>query len=304
MQQEEKIGMHDKQRDKGHCLVPGFASETWNEIEKASLILGLYIFGKNLVQVKRFIGNKKMGDILSFYYGKFYKSDKYQRQSGRREMRSRKCIYEQKIFSVPRQQELLSRLLPNVSENATGSLGLKALIEGVGVGKGKEDLTGLTAESMKLSKARTSDLFWEAVWPRLLARGWHFEQPDSHNYAVASKHSLVFLVHGVKKFSRKLVMGNHYFDSVSDVLGKVAYDPELVELETNAGNDCTSKDENGWIKETKLDHENSPDQPRHCYLKVKTPNRSTDVMKFTIVDTSLANEKMTKERRRNRASST
>ncbi|KAK7323774.1 hypothetical protein VNO77_27265 [Canavalia gladiata] len=329
MQQEAKIRMHDKQRDKGHCPVLGFASETWNEIEEASLILGLYIFGKNLVQVKRFIGNKKMGDILSFYYGKFYKSEKYQRRSGRREMRSRKCIYGQKVFTVPRQQELLSRLLPNVSEEChsklleesktfvegkmllkdyictlKASLGLKALIEGVGVSKGKEYLTGLTADSMKLSKARTSDLFWEAVWPRLLARGWHFEQSDSHNYVVASKHSLVFLVPGVKKFCRKLVMGNHYFDSVSDVLGKVASDLELVEVETNAGNDYTSKDENGWIKETKLDHENSPDQPRHCYLKVKTPNRSTDVMKFTIVDTSLANEKMTKERRRNKASST
>ncbi|KAK7363595.1 hypothetical protein VNO77_05743 [Canavalia gladiata] len=355
MQQEAKIGMHDKQRDKGHCLVPGSASETWNEIEEASLILGLCIFGKNLVQVKRFIGNKKMGDILSFYYGKFYKSDKYQRWSGCRKMRSRKCIYGPKIFTGPRQQELLSRLLPNVSEECyskllevsktfvegkmlledyvctlKASVGLKALIEGVGVGKGKEDLTGLTADSMKssqalpvrqeipigkacsmltpseiisfltgdfrLSKARTSDLFWEAVWPRLLARGWHSEQPDSHNYAVASKHSLVFLVPGVKKFSRKLVKGNHYFDSVSDVLGKVASDPELIELETNADNDCTSKDENGWTKDTKLDRENSPDQPRHCYLKVKTPNRSTDVMKFTVVDTSLANEKMTKVR--------
>ncbi|TKY54137.1 hypothetical protein E2542_SST18543 [Spatholobus suberectus] len=266
MQQETKIEMREKHRDKGHCLVPGSASDTWNEIEEASFILGLYIFGKNLVQVKRFIGNKKMGDILSFYYGKFYKSDKYQRWSGCRKMRSRKCIYGQKIFTGPRQQELLSRLLPTVSEECynkllevskafvegkmlledyvltlKASVGLKALVEGVGVGKGKEDLTGLTIDSMKstqalpvrqeipvgkacsmltpseiisfltgdfrLSKARTSDLFWEAVWPRLLARGWHSEQPDSHNYAVASKHSLVFLVPGVKKFSRKLVKG-------------------------------------------------------------------------------------------------
>lgn len=352
MQQETKI---EKHRDKGHCLVPGSACDTWNEIEEASFILGLYIFGKNLVQVKRFIGNKKMGDILSFYYGKFYKSDKYQRWSGCRKMRSRKCIYGQKIFTGPRQQELLSRLLPIVSEECynklievskafvegkmlledyvltlKASVGLKALVEGVGVGKGKEDLTGLNIDSMKstqanpvrqeipvgkacsmltpseiisfltgdfrLSKARTSDLFWEAVWPRLLARGWHSEQPDSHNYAVASKHSLVFLVPGVKKFSRKLVKGNHYFDSVSDVLCKVASDPELIELETVADNDGTSKEGNGWTKDTKLDCENSPNQPRHCYLKVKTPNRGTDVMKFTVVDTSLASEKMTKVR--------
>ncbi|KAG5023877.1 hypothetical protein AAZX31_07G230800 [Glycine max] len=355
MQQETEIEMCKKHRDKGHCLVPGAASDTWNQIEEASFILGLYIFGKNLVQVKRFIGNKKMGDILSFYYGKFYKSDKFQRWSGCRKMRSRKCIYGQKIFTGPRQQELLSRLLPTVSGECynkllevskafvegkmlledyvltlKASVGLKALVEGVGVGKGKEDLTGLAIDSMKstqvlparqeipvgkacslltpseiisfltgdfrLSKARTSDLFWEAVWPRLLARGWHSEQPDSHNYAATSKYSLVFLVPGVKKFSRKLVKGNHYFDSVSDVLCKVASDPELIELETIADNDCTSKEGNGWTKDTKLDRENSPDQPRHCYLKVKTPNHSTDVMKFTVVDTSLASEKMTKVR--------
>ncbi|XP_061349219.1 uncharacterized protein LOC133294547 [Gastrolobium bilobum] len=353
VQHETKIRMHEEH--KGRCLVPGSASGTWNEIEEASFILGLYIFGKNLVQVKRFVGNKKTGDILSFYYGKFYKSDKYKRWSGCRKMRSRKCIYGQKIFTGPRQQELLSRLLPNISEEChnkllevsktfaegkmpledyvlalKASVGLKALVEGVGVGKGKEDLTGLSVDSTKsnhahplrpempvgkacsmltpaeiisfltgdfrLSKARTSDLFWEAVWPRLLARGWHSEQPGSYNYAVASKHPLVFLVPGVKKFSRKLVKGNHYFDSVSDVLGKVASDPELIELETVADNDCTSKEGNGWTKETKLARENSPDQPRHCYLKVKTPNRSTDVMKFTVVDTSLASEKMKKVR--------
>lgn len=210
------------------------------------------------------------------------------------------------------------------------SVGLKALVEGVGVGKGKEDLTGLTADSVKptqtlpvhpeipagkacsmlthseiisfltgnfrLSKARTSDLFWEAVWPRLLARGWHSEQPGGSNYAYASKNPLVFLVPGVKKFSRKLVKGNHYYDSVSDVLGKVASDPELIELETIADNDCTSKEGNGCTKDTKPDHENSPDRPRHCYLKVKTPNRIADGMKFTVVDTSLASEKMTKVR--------
>ena len=210
------------------------------------------------------------------------------------------------------------------------SVGLQALVEAVGVGKGKEDLTGLTIDSMKstqalplrpeipvgkacsmlssaeiisfltgdfrLSKARTSDLFWEAVWPRLLARGWHSEQPGSYNYAVSSKTALVFLAPGVKKFSRKLVKGNHYFDSVSDVLGKVASDPQLIELETVADNGCTEREGNGWTGETKLERENSPDQPRHCYLKVKTPNRSTDGMKFTVVDTSLASEKMKKVR--------
>ncbi|XP_004508277.1 uncharacterized protein [Cicer arietinum] len=348
--EESQIGMHEEHRHKGQILVPGSPSESWTEIEEAGFALGVYIFGKNLVQVKRFISNKKMGDILSFYYGRFYKSDKHQRWAGSRKVRSRKYIFGQKIFTGPRQQELMSRLLPNVSEECQKKLpevskkfiegkmlledyvltlkalvGLKALVEGVGIGKGKQDLTSLSVDSVKstqantarpeipmgkacsmltcseiisfltgdfrLSKARTSDLFWEAVWPRLLARGWHSEQPGSYNYAVAFKNPLVFLVPGVKKFSRKLVKGSHYFDSVSDVLGKVASDPELIDLETNAdNNDCASKEGNEWTKDTKQDRENSPDQPRHCYLKAKTPNRSTDVMKFTVVDTSLASE--------------
>lgn len=121
VKQETKIGMHEEHRGKDHCLVPGSESDTWTEIEEASFILGLYIFGKNLAQVKRFIG-KKMGDILSFYYGKFYKSDKYQRWSGCRKMKSRKYIFGQKIFTGPRQQELLSRLLPNVSEECRNKI--------------------------------------------------------------------------------------------------------------------------------------------------------------------------------------
>jgi hypothetical protein len=149
----------------------------------------------------------------------------------------------------------------------------------------------------RLSKARSNDLFWEAVWPRLLARGWHSEQPNSNGCAAGSRHSLVFLIPGIKKFSRrKLVKGNHYFDSVRDVLHKVASDPGLLELEIGVDNDCRSKEENGWTDETKLDQEDFPDQQRHCYLKPRIPSRNTDVLKFTVVDTSLADGKTTKVR--------
>ncbi|KAL5065422.1 hypothetical protein RYX36_027159 [Vicia faba] len=351
MQQEIKIGMQEEDRHKGQILVPGSRSDHWTEVEEASFVLGLYIFGKNLVQVKRFIGNKKMEDILSFYYGKFYKSDKYQRWDGCRKMKSRRRVFGQRIFTRQRQQELLSRLQPNVSQECQkklleasktfvegkmlleeyvltlkASVGIKALVEGVGIGKGKQDLTGVSIDSVRstqavpfraeipvgkacsmlstseiisyltgdfrLSKARTSNLFWEAVWPRLLARGWHSEQPRCYNYSVTSKNPLVYLVPGVKKFSRKLMKGNHYFDSLSDVLNKVASDPELIDLEKNTDDDSTIKEENGWRKDTKLDRENSPaDQMRHCYLKVKTPSNRADVIKFTVVDTSLASEK-------------
>ncbi|KAK9287805.1 hypothetical protein L1049_016246 [Liquidambar formosana] len=349
LKQEMNGELHWKYRFKACLLVPGSLGESWSDIEEASFLLGLYIFGKNLVQVKRFIESKKMGDILSFYYGKFYKSDKYRRWSECRKMRSRRCIYGQKIFTGVRQQELLSRLLPHFSEECQNALlevsktfgegkmlleeyvstlkamvGMNSLIEAVGIGKGKQDLTGISLEPLKcnqvvpvrpeipigkacsslttrevikfltgdfrLSKARSSDLFWEAVWPRLLARGWHSEQPKDHGYAAGSKNSLVFLMPGVKKFSRrKLVKGDHYFDSVSDVLSKVTSDPGLLELEIETDKGNRIKEDYGLTDETKMDQDDLSGQQRHCYLQPRTPNRSTDLLKITVVDTSLAN---------------
>ncbi|PON88291.1 hypothetical protein TorRG33x02_158780 [Trema orientale] len=350
----EKDIMAELQPEHGgkcHRLVPGCLGDVWNNIEEAGFLLGLYIFGKNLVLVKKFTGSKQMGDILSYYYGRFYRSERYSRWSDCRKMKSRRCIYGQRIFTGLRHQELLSRLIPQVSEDCQNIVleasktfgegkilleeyvftlkaifGLNALVEAVGIGKGKQDLTGMAMDTprsnqaahvrpeipigkacstlttpeivnfltgdFRLSKARSSDLFWEAVWPRLLARGWHSEQPNNHGVAAGSKHPLVFLIPGIKKFSRrKLVKGDHYFDSVSDVLSKVASDPGLLEIES-----YRTKEENGWTDETKLDQEGFPDQQRHCYLKPRTPNRATDVMKFTVVDTSLANGKARKVR--------
>ncbi|XP_050947816.1 uncharacterized protein LOC103497866 isoform X2 [Cucumis melo] len=338
----------------GFHLVPGVSGEPWSNIEEASFLLGLYIFGKNLVLVKKFVGSKQMGDILSFYYGRFYQSEKYCRWCECRKTRGRKCVYGQRLFKGWRQQELVSRLLLHVAEDNKNALmevtksfgdgkfsfeefvfalkatvGLEAFVDAVGIGKEKQDLTSVSMDPVKsnhgsslrpeiptgkacsaltpleivnyltgdfrLSKARSSDLFWEAVWPRLLARGWHSEQP-SNGFTAGMKHSLVFLVPGIKKFSRrKLVRGNHYFDSVSDVLGKVALDPGLLELDNNVDKDGKSNEENGWTDDSKVDQEEFPSQQRHCYLKPRTP-ANTDILKFTIVDTSLANGSASKIR--------
>ncbi|CBI26064.3 unnamed protein product, partial [Vitis vinifera] len=356
LQLEMKKEMHQKCGGKGHYPAPGSLSDSWSDLEKATFLLGLYIFGKNLVQVKRFVESKKMRDLLSFYYGKFYKSAEYRRWAECRKMRSRRCIYGQRIFTGLRQQELLSRLLPHLSEQRQNILlevsktfgegkilleeyvstlkatvGMNIFIEAVGIGKGRQDLTGIALEPLKhnqvapvrpempigkacssltpqeiikcltgdfrLSKARSSDLFWEAVWPRLLARGWHSEQPRGHNYAAGSKQPLVFLIPGVKKFSRrKLVKGSHYFDSVSDVLSKVASDPGLLEFEIEADEGNKSKEESGLTNETKLDKDDLSDQRHHCYLQPRTPNRNVDIVKFTVVDTSLANGAKYKEK--------
>ncbi|KAK4559186.1 hypothetical protein RGQ29_008439 [Quercus rubra] len=333
------------QEERGLCPLPGSVGESWRDIECDSFLLGLYIFGKNLVLVKRFVESKKMEDILSFYYGKFYRSDRYHRWSECQKLRSKRYICGQKIFTGWRQQELLSRIFSHVSEECQNKLlevsrtfeeekfsfeeyiftlkntvGIKIFIEAVGIGKGKQDLTGKAMEPIKtnrvfssrpeipigkacsslstsdiikflkgdfrLSKAKSSDLFWEAVWPRLLAKGWHSEQPDDLGVC-GLKPSLVFLIPGVKKFSkRRLVRGNHYFDSVSDVLYKVASDPGLLEVEIEAAESSGHK-EDKCEANGKQDFDALSNKQRHCYLQPRNSNCNRDLLKFTIVDTSM-----------------
>ena len=116
LHQEMKMNMNENNVDNGQWVIPVSLNDSWSDMEMASLLLGLYIFGKNLVQVKKFVGTKQMGDILSFYYGKFYGSEKYRRWSACRKARGKKCICGQKLFSGWRQQELSSRLLSSLSE--------------------------------------------------------------------------------------------------------------------------------------------------------------------------------------------
>ena len=113
------VGLHKSQR---HYPVPGSKSEPWSDAEVNGFLLGLYIFGKNFILIKRFIENKGMREILSFYYGEFYRSNRYRRWSDSRKVRNRKCITGRKIFTGWRLQELLSRLLPHVPEESQSTL--------------------------------------------------------------------------------------------------------------------------------------------------------------------------------------
>ncbi|XP_023744644.1 uncharacterized protein LOC111892825 [Lactuca sativa] len=301
-----------------NCLVPGSSSESWSMMEHDSFLLGLYIFGKNLGLVNKFMGNKGMRNVVSYYYGKFYRSGEHQKWSKFRKKRSRKSVPGKKIFKGWRRHELLSRLLPNVTDECKTSLtqvtrmyeeekisfdkyvltvrdavGINLLVEAIAIGKGKRDLSGRAKKSMKnkklnsssaiacsslepqeivnllkdgigLSKERLNEIFWEVVWPRLLARGWHSEQhrnyafQNSHNHN-NQNHSLVFLAPGVTKFSRRsLEKGSQYFDSFNELLNKVASEPWI--LEQVPDNDQEHSDE----------------------------DKQKDLMKCTIVDTSLA----------------
>ncbi|XP_019162130.1 PREDICTED: uncharacterized protein LOC109158686 [Ipomoea nil] len=331
------LNLQERKAHLGNCdgfhLVPGLPNKCWKQIEHSSFLLGLYIFGKNLAIIKRFVGGKEMGDILSYYYGKFYKSKDYQKWSDSRKLRGRRCISGQRLFMGGRQQELLSRLSSCVSEECLSMLikaskllgdgnitleeyvfslrekvGIENLVEAIAIGKGKRDLTGtsmdytkaiqslpvrsrlqntkpcssLTATEIlnfltgnfRLRKAELNELFWDAVWPRLLARGWHSEQPSDLSSA-GTKQSLVFLVPDVSKFSRSLTKGTHFFNSISDVLNKVASEPSLLEQEViNAYNDEEQEEKHTINPEVSQEQQNNPARNQHS-------------MEFTVVDTSL-----------------
>ncbi|KAL1832549.1 hypothetical protein ACET3Z_002200 [Daucus carota] len=337
----------DGYQGSSNFLVPGVCADVWNDIEEESFLLGLYIFGKEFSQLKRFVGSKKMEDILFLYYGKFYRSVQFTRWTKitkRRKVKTKKCAYGQRMFSGLGLRELLSRILPHVSDERKKELkevstkfaevcvsledyvstlkdivGLKTFIEAVAIGKGKKDLTSmanglprpkvpvnkpyssLTHSEIvniltggdRLSKAKSNNLFWEAVWPRLLERGWHSEQPKNQAYVPGANNSLVFLTPGVKKFSKsRLKRGNHYYDSVTDILSKVGSEPELLKLDTEK-DEGKKEDENGWVEMN--NEEKKLPEKRHCYLQPRTPSRDVNIIKYTVVDTSLANGKFYRE---------
>ena len=101
---------------------PGLSSSLWSGIEAESFLLGLYIFGKNLSLMSRFVGNKTVGNVLSYYYGKFYKRGAYKRWSDCRKARTRRCILGERIFTGWRQQEIISRLKTIILKEAHDSL--------------------------------------------------------------------------------------------------------------------------------------------------------------------------------------
>ena len=101
--------------DPCYVLVPGVCHNLWNDAEEACFLLGLYLFKKKFVELKKFVGSKKMGEILFFYYTEFYRSTGFNRWSTCSEG---KCAYGTWLFTGFRHQELLSRLRPQVSEES------------------------------------------------------------------------------------------------------------------------------------------------------------------------------------------
>lgn len=112
------------QKSGDEVLVPGLLREHWGDVEKERVLLALYIFEKNFDEVKRFIETRNMGAILSYYYCEFYGSKEYKRWWSvlRKLTKRKKSGNEQKLLSGVRQQELLSRILPRVSEESKSTL--------------------------------------------------------------------------------------------------------------------------------------------------------------------------------------
>ncbi|OEL25543.1 hypothetical protein BAE44_0013439 [Dichanthelium oligosanthes] len=317
-QKKKLLGCSCVKRKFNDCfLLPGIPRSSWSDEEAQTFLLGLYIFGKNLVQVTKFTETKTMGEVLTYYYGEFFSS-----------LKRLTAIYGLlQVFKIFNEG---TSTFEQFILTLRSTVGAQVLVAAVGVGKGKYDLTGFALDPSKnhgistrpeipvgkacsalssgdiikfltgdfrLSKARSNDLFWEAVWPRLLSRGWHSEQPKDSS--PVGKHALVFLIPGVKKFSRKkLVKGNHYFDSVSDVLSKVASEPRLLEFGVQGGNDDSGiKHENGWIHDSEHDRNTLPNKKpsynrstepgKPSYNRSTEPGCSPELMKFTVVDTSL-----------------
>ncbi|KVH94447.1 uncharacterized protein LOC112517802 [Cynara cardunculus var. scolymus] len=334
-----------KTQDNDLLPLPGLVTETWSAIEHGSFLLGLYLYAKNFPLVKRFMGSKGMGSIMSYYYGEFYKSDAHRRWSKWRKERRNRPLNARKLFTGWSHHELISRLSSNVTDevkdrlikdgtryiegrlsltrfifNLKENVGMNLLVEAVAIGQEERDLlefrpisdcsyvslevtvpianttssltrantaSSLTPQEIlkilkgdaRLSKRRSSDLFWDYVWPRLLARGWNSEQPRSN--VLQNPKNLVYLVPGVTEFSRnELKKGIHYFDSLTDVLSKVASEPELLELESDQEEPVNS------------DANKDPDNQEHQdYVEPDVPQSNQDLKMFTIVDASLDRDK-------------
>nr|XP_011471002.1 PREDICTED: uncharacterized protein LOC105353485 [Fragaria vesca subsp. vesca] len=327
-------------------------------IEKYTFLLALYIFGKNLSLVTRFVGNKSMKEIQALYYGEFYASYEYRIWSEWGKWRGKRCIYGEKLFTECRLNEFMSRLLPCVSKRCQDvlmevvtspmllfctctfavlldlnkfqyfvqispkflkgkisfedyifklkdSVGVLLLIEVIGIGKeGKENLTSTAFEPMssgkdwssvtpaeilkflasfqRLRKVRMNDrwkdFFWEAVWPRLLTRGWQCQQPKGRRMGGSLINtSLIFLEPSSSKtctyrFSWRLVKGTHYHVSVKNMLKTVASDPSVLALGDEEAADP-----------------NLPKKEERRFLDPSGESSSRNGMIFNIVDTSTFN---------------
>ncbi|KAL0457388.1 UNVERIFIED_CONTAM: hypothetical protein Slati_1078000 [Sesamum latifolium] len=241
MEELQNLSTADKVRKcspAGYLLVPGLFDEYWSAAEKDSFLLGLYIFEKILSRLA-ICWNKRYGLLLSFYYGQFYGTQDVVVMSECRKMKNKKVFYwSEDIFwseaagttisDTPESVRRMSKCYIGADyvSSLKAMVGMNILVEAVGIGKGKQDLTGMALEPFKvnqvilrardthrkgmlslttaeiikflsgdyrLSKARSNDLFWESSLATPVARGVGIRsKPKDQGYVAGSKGLLGF----------------------------------------------------------------------------------------------------------------
>ena len=88
--------------------------------------------------------------------------------------------------------------------------------------------------------------------------------------------------------------GDHYFDSVSDVLSKVIAEPNLLKLEVVETKVGGSNEEDA---ETGSNKDSQPDNHHHRYLKHRASTNNADHMKCAVFDTGLVHRGKTSDLR-------
>ncbi|KAG4911257.1 hypothetical protein JHK87_057373 [Glycine soja] len=142
------------------------------------------------------------------------------------------------------------------------TVALGVLVEAVGIGKGKEDLTRPTVEHVKKTQ----------VFSIQTSKAWSSLGPSD------------IIKHLTGGYRLSKAKSDHCFDSVSDVLSKVVAEPNLLKLEVVETKVGGSNEEDA---ETGSNKDGQPDNHHHRYLKHRASTNNGDHMKCAIFYTDL-----------------
>ncbi|KAM7272471.1 hypothetical protein ACFE04_027134 [Oxalis oulophora] len=270
-------------KDSATLIWTGVAAEdnksvsSWNETDVDAFVLGLYTFSKNFLFIKNFLVNKKMEELLSFYYGNFFfNSAKYKSWSHCRKKKSKsRVMFGKKIFKGRRMHQLLSSLYPQISD---------------------ESQTALLEVSMSFEGRRISLLQYLACLKEIVGMKNLVETVEIGKAKHIEKNNQVFRfmppnVPGIKKFSRRGLMKRiQYFDTISDILDKVVSEPKLIELENDENKEDICGEENDKVREELLEG-NLPSDSNAVDNYIPSDSRNSKEMQFTVGSTSATNGK-------------
>ncbi|KAM7262154.1 hypothetical protein ACFE04_021231 [Oxalis oulophora] len=261
-------------KDSATLIWTGVAAEknkyvsSWNETDVDAFVLGLYTFSKNFLHIKNFL-------VSMSFEGRRISLLQY--LACLKEIVGKKNLVETveigKAKHIEKNNQVFRFMPPNGKDFSLLTL---------------SEITKYLSGSFRLNNAWGEDIFWGAVWPRLSARGWNFERPINQGYVA---HAMVFLVPGIKKFSRKGLMKRiQYFDTISDILDKVVSEPKLIELENDENKEDICGEENDKVREELLEG-NLPSDSNAVDNYIPSDNRNSKEMQFTVGSTSDTNGK-------------